>query len=103
MLQASELAFGIGCILAPVIMKPFLVGEVGSTSFKDVSNYHLTSDHYDHGRQISAEERKYRLMWPTLITGACMMPNQYTILSSSFYDNMLVNNQIHRGQEHLLN
>ena len=55
MLQASELAFGIGSILAPVIMKPFLVGEVDS---------------------ISAEERKYRLMWPTLITGACMMPSQ---------------------------
>ena len=79
MLQITEFGFGIGSILAPVIMKPYLVGEIGSGA--DKADKLFTS--YINGQgifgaddDISADDRRNRLMWPTLITGACIIPSK---------------------------
>ena len=71
-LQFVEFAFGIGSILAPVIMQPYLVGEIGTGN--------VGRDTFGDDQGVSAEERRSRLMWPTLITGACLLPSKFYFL-----------------------
>ena len=76
MLQLSEFAFGIGSILAPVIMRPYLVGEIGPNNVQYGLTY-FGIEHIGDDGGVSAEERKASLMWPTIITGICILPSKF--------------------------
>lgn len=82
LLQISEFGFGIGSILAPVIMKPFLIGEVGAGHQDSdklyaayVNEHNMFAEDSGAEMDISPTDRRSRLMWPTLITGACILPS----------------------------
>ena len=95
-LQIAEFGFGIGSILAPVIMKPYLVGEVGtgtanSDSFysSHVNEHHMFVRDVAHvSEDVSDIDRRGRLMWPTLITGACILPGER---NQTYFSHNLIN------------
>ena len=83
-LQLNDFGFGIGSILVTVILKPYLTGELGSDE-----NYANTFDldhsasmsnltNFNTGTDPSEIDRRAKLMLPTLIIGACILPSKFT-------------------------
>ncbi|CAG2178395.1 unnamed protein product, partial [Oppiella nova] len=66
--QVFELSFGIGAILSTMALKPYLIGEPSQTkSLKVYSDNELVLDVND------VTERRSRLMYPTMLIGACII------------------------------
>ena len=77
LLQINEFGFGIGSILATVILKPFLVGEIGTDSDIESKTTIFSNIILNLGNEKSSDvDRRSRLMWPSLITGISILPSE---------------------------
>ena len=77
-IQIYELSFGIGAILSTIALKPYITGELES----EIKNHTIYSDNE---LAIDVNDRKSRLMIPTLLIGGCIITGEYRIIFIVFY------------------
>ena len=71
LLQVNDFGFGLGSILCTVILKPYLVGELGDPSIDDKQTLSFRNE-----TQIIDIDRRERLALPCLLIGVCVLPSR---------------------------